>query len=287
MKFLKFLKFLRFFETRKKRGVSVKRCVYPHMLLAEAYAVLGFKDGCTPEQARAAYKRLALAHHPDKGGSEEDFVRITLAYERIIAETPKKGNSVFGGLWEMLSRHHRKSELTIRINVEIDVREVYGGAVKKLAYKRRLRDGRVVSAKALISLANFQHRHVFEGVGDEGNDGIVGDLVVKIRLKNTLDEDQFFDPSINNADLHVTKGIRLADHLLGCSFCVDLPDGSTHDVDVRPLEKDVIIVPSMGFPTGEDTRGDLVIKLTHEFDVKGREYLEDADFVQKIRQYFI
>jgi len=255
-----------------------------YMLLAEAFAVLGLKDGCTPEQARAAYRRLALAHHPDKGGSEEVFVRITQAYERIT-ESPK--DSIFGGIWEMLSRHHRKSELTIRINVEIDVREVYIGAVKKLSYRRRMRDGREVSAKALIGMSNFRHRHVFEGVGDEGDDGIVGDLVVKIRLKNTLGEDQFFDPAINNTDLHVTKGIRLADHLLGCSFVVELPDGSNHDINVQPLDRDVIVVPSLGFPTGEDTRGDLIIKLTREFDIKGLEYLEDEGFVQKIRQYFL
>lgn len=257
------------------------------MLLAEAYAVLGLKHGCTPEQARAAYRRLALAHHPDKGGSEKDFVRITQAYELIVDSPKGDAGSIFGGLWEMLSRHRRKSELTIRINVEIDVREVYMGAVKKLSYRRRMRDGTEVSAKALIGMSNFTHRHVFEGVGDEGDDGVVGDLVVKIKLKDTLAEDQFFDPTINNADLHVTKGIRLADHLLGCSFVVELPDGSNHDINVQPLERDVIVVPSLGFPTGEDTRGDLIIKLTREFDVKGLEYLEDDDFVQKIRQYFL
>ena len=259
------------------------------MLLSEAYAVLGLAEGCSQEQARAAYKRLALAHHPDKGGREEDFVRITKAYERTLElESPKSdGGGIFGGIWEMLARHHRKSELKIRINLEIDIREVYCGAVKKLAYRRRLRDGREVSAKALLNLSNFKHKHVFEGVGDEGDDGVVGDLIVNIKLKNTLGEDQFFDPSINNADLHVTKEIRLADHLLGCAFSVELPDGSRHDVNVRPLERDVIVVPALGFPTGENTRGDLIIKLTREFDVKGHAYLDDTDFVQKIRQYFL
>jgi curved DNA-binding protein CbpA len=36
-----------------------------------------------PEVVRAAYKALAMKHHPDKGGSTELMQAINQAYERL------------------------------------------------------------------------------------------------------------------------------------------------------------------------------------------------------------
>jgi len=52
----------------------------------KAYATLELDHGASNAQVREAYKRLAHKTHPDKGGNEEQFVKINTAYELIRAE---------------------------------------------------------------------------------------------------------------------------------------------------------------------------------------------------------
>ena len=53
--------------------------------IEEAASILGITaDEATNDssQVKAAYKRLSLIHHPDKGGDGEDFKRVSAAYSR-------------------------------------------------------------------------------------------------------------------------------------------------------------------------------------------------------------
>ncbi len=51
------------------------------------YEVLGVSKGADANEIRKAYRRLALEHHPDKGGDPEQFKRIQKAYEVLSDET--------------------------------------------------------------------------------------------------------------------------------------------------------------------------------------------------------
>jgi len=46
--------------------------------------ILGVPVTATPEETRLAYKRLAMKHHPDRGGGNDDFNRVQRAY-RILS----------------------------------------------------------------------------------------------------------------------------------------------------------------------------------------------------------
>lgn len=47
----------------------------------DLYQVLGLPRNATPEQIKTAYRRLALRHHPDKGGDAELFKQVSNAYQ--------------------------------------------------------------------------------------------------------------------------------------------------------------------------------------------------------------
>lgn len=59
----------------------------PAMLDTATYcAILGVSPGATLQELRSAFKRCALATHPDKeGGSKEAFQRALLAFETLVA----------------------------------------------------------------------------------------------------------------------------------------------------------------------------------------------------------
>jgi len=48
-----------------------------------ACAMLGLPSDATPDQVKAAYRRMALMHHPDRGGDTETMTEINEAYETL------------------------------------------------------------------------------------------------------------------------------------------------------------------------------------------------------------
>ena len=48
------------------------------------YEVLGLAKGASMDEVKKAYKKLALLHHPDKGGDPEYFKRIVRAKEELL-----------------------------------------------------------------------------------------------------------------------------------------------------------------------------------------------------------
>lgn len=52
----------------------------------EALAVLGLKDGCTPEEIRDAHKRMMKSAHPDAGGSDYLAAKVNEAKDVLLGK---------------------------------------------------------------------------------------------------------------------------------------------------------------------------------------------------------
>lgn len=55
----------------------------------DLYQILGVSRNCSPEELKKSYKKLCIQHHPDKGGDEEVFKKISEAYN-ILKDAEKR-----------------------------------------------------------------------------------------------------------------------------------------------------------------------------------------------------
>lgn len=56
----------------------------------DPYRTLGVSPSLSPEAIRARYRELAMAAHPDRGGSLDRMRELNLAYERIQAHQARR-----------------------------------------------------------------------------------------------------------------------------------------------------------------------------------------------------
>ena len=63
---------------------------------ADLYARLGVPSDASDEVIRKAYRRLALTHHPDKGGDTESFKRCAEAYAVLTDPARRRAYDVTG-----------------------------------------------------------------------------------------------------------------------------------------------------------------------------------------------
>jgi len=54
------------------------------------YSVLGVSEDASQDEIKKAYRKLAKENHPDKGGDEEVFKKISVAYDAIGDENKRK-----------------------------------------------------------------------------------------------------------------------------------------------------------------------------------------------------
>jgi curved DNA-binding protein CbpA len=63
---------------------AVERPVDPHK-------ILGVSPESSLEELKSAFRKKALEHHPDTGGSAETFIALKRAYDSIVKRRVRRG----------------------------------------------------------------------------------------------------------------------------------------------------------------------------------------------------
>jgi DnaJ family protein A protein 2 len=135
------------------------------------YDCLGVAKEATQDEIKKAYRKLAIKHHPDKGGDVEKFKEITAANE-VLSDPEKRElydkygidgirdggqggmdpfEHLFGGLFGGRHGHgghgghgkaQKKKVKPIKKSVRVTLEDIYVGKMKNLQYERqKLCDG--------------------------------------------------------------------------------------------------------------------------------------------------
>ena len=124
------------------------------------YEVLGVEKTADAKEIKKAYRKLAVKHHPDKGGDEQVFKEINAAYE-ILSDEEKRGrydkyglegvegdagpsaggedlfSMFFGGGGGRRSSGPRKGP-SIQHPIKVSLEDLYNGKTVKLAINRKV-----------------------------------------------------------------------------------------------------------------------------------------------------
>lgn len=134
------------------------------------YETLGVEKSADAKEIKKAYRKLAVKHHPDKGGDEHKFKEINAAYE-ILSDADKRSkydkyglegvsddggpggmggedlfSMFFGGGRGGRSRGPRKGP-SVNHPIKVSLEDLYNGKTVKLAVNRKVIVGEVTECQ--------------------------------------------------------------------------------------------------------------------------------------------
>ena len=211
------------------------------------YRVLGVSREANLKDIKTQYRRLALLHHPDRGGKSDRFALISSAYE-ILSDPQARtrydatlsplsnkaplysgskssapegfSKSSIDPLLNMMTRQ----ELNLHHSLKIPLSELYTGTRKQIRVHRtiirgtsRISEERILAVQIHPGTPDH-HQMVIEGYGNQ-KDEINGNLILTILEVNQSKFQRSKD------DLRLTLSISLKESLIGFEKSITHLDG--------------------------------------------------------------
>jgi DnaJ-class molecular chaperone len=217
------------------------------------FELLGVARGASAAATRAAYRRLALLYHPDKpGGSQERFAQLHAAYHRAHATASSSSsashddagrNTVYGAaggrawwlvmMWIAAAQRQRAPD--VQVEIVATIADLHVARVKRLVvsvYRRVQADVgcwllRKTSQELYVSLLEHDDEYRVVGLGDDPTTvlGRRGDVLVRVRVADSNDNQFRIDTVLSRYDLHVDVPIGPYEHYYGHEATLACPSG--------------------------------------------------------------
>jgi len=223
------------------------------------YSTLGLQRGASDEDIKKAYRKLAMKHHPDRGGDQNKFKEISTAYDALSDPEKKRivdmggdpnaqpgmggfhgqgtpfefhfgsgdvndlfGSFGFGGFGRAPMRKNK----SLSINVEITLEDVLKG--KDFAAEVTMPGGKSKMINIQIPQGIEHGQQIrYEGMGDHSISNLrPGDLLVNVLVK----PHKHFKRE--GTSIVFEKEISVWDAMLGTAIDIDTLDGKTLSITV-------------------------------------------------------
>lgn len=252
------------------------------------YSILGVGKSASSEDIKAAYRKLAMKHHPDRGGDAKKFQEISEAYETLSDSNKKAqydmggqrgfgnnfhgdpfggggfGHSPFEDLFSQFGFHFhtgnrrpQNSDLTIK--VKISLKDSYLGKTMTINYPLPSGGNQTLEITIPPGIENGQTMRM-GGMGDDTIREIPrGDLIVHIEVER--------DPHFRREEMALVTNITIDvfDAMLGCERMIKNIDGSEIALTIRPGTQNgqKYNCKGLGFRSIKFTniRGDLLVQV--------------------------
>jgi DnaJ-class molecular chaperone len=206
------------------------------------YSTLGVSRAASPEEIKSAYRKLAMKHHPDRGGEHDTFAKINQAYETLSDPSKKQqydtpqhqefnfnssqfhGGNPFDDMFAQFGMRGGRQvprNRDLNILVRVSLKDVVVG--KSLIASYRLRSGKQETVEVDVPTgANDGDTVRYTGLGDDGDHRFArGDLYIKINVEHDTNWRREGD------NLYTKKQVNLFDILLGCAILIETLDDRT------------------------------------------------------------
>lgn len=220
------------------------------------YQILGVNENSSQDEIKAAYKKLAMKNHPDRGGDTKKFQEISQAYD-TLSDPQKRQNydaqkggfnpfanaagfgPGFHDVGSMFSFHfgpgfanfgqnqsRRNKDLTIRISITLK-QSFFGTQIEA---RFNTMTGRQQTAVIDIP-AGVQTGQTIR-YPDLGDDSIPSMPRGNLNVQIFVDQDPNFERRMN--DLRTKCSISVLEAMIGCTKVVSYIDGSSSPINIRP-----------------------------------------------------
>ncbi len=270
------------------------------MAQKDYYKILGVEKNASAEDIKKAFRKLALEHHPDKGGNAEKFKEVSEAYSVLSDPAKRTQYDTYGNAGPQASygaggfgagqgfEGFDFSGFQQGQNFDFDLGDIFGEFFGG-NFSRRQKKGRDISVDLEISF----HESVFgaqkqirftktsEGklkeekftvsIPADINDGqtlrlpnagepIAGGMNGDLFIRVHVKDDHLFKKEGKN--LVTELNIKLTDAVLGAKYQLKTLDG---DIELKIPEGvefgQTLRVKGKGIPYGSSKRGDLFVKI--------------------------
>jgi DnaJ-class molecular chaperone len=253
------------------------------------YSTLGVDSSADQDTIKRAYKKLAMKHHPDRGGDTNKFQEIQKAYNvlgddqsRAQYDMEKNGfgggefhfttdnsfdpfSQMFGGRGSPFEqffrqagggrRQQRNRDLNIRCNVTL--KQSYTGTELEANYQLPSGKLETVIIKVPAGIQSGQSIR-YTGMGDDSVTGIPrGDLMVTVMVEAVEGFDRRGD------DLVALVNINPVEAMVGCTKIVTLLDATGVRINLTPgvHHGSEYVTAGRGFKNLHGRIGNLIVRV--------------------------
>ena len=187
------------------------------------YDILEINKNATLDDIKKAYKKLALKHHPDKGGDIDKFRQISEAYSVLSNKSKKIDNDINDindinvDIFELFNKFFTNiNDITMRdkgddlcYNIYVNLEDIYLMKTKQLKIiQDRFENGRLVKKEQIYDICTYEKEVIFNECGNDMiNTKKRGDLIITIypkkinNIKIINDYDLIYEHHVNLYDI--------------------------------------------------------------------------------------